>query len=479
MMSKAIRLTLIFGALLMAVPSYLPAADMRAAMVAAREKKAELLKKTAEKEAAARGEAEESRKRITSDRSALIGAIERIKAENLAFKEESARLEEEIKTLSESEAGLRERIARMDAAARELSGYAAGFARDLDLLVSRSPQSALVPEREELLAPLLKKDPSPGMSHIRAMTDLLLEEIELSGEVRIEEGMFVDRAGKETSGEILMLGNFSSAYRTEEETGFLLYSENSRRMFALSRLPGAGTVKKLSAYMDGKADAVPMDITKGAALRQLTHRRTLAEQVRGGGPIVWPILGIFVVAVLIILERSIFLLRKRTNSDRMMSAVREQIALGNWDGAAEYCNRHRGKPLARVLSAGMVFKSMEREDMENALQEAILREIPPLERFLSTLGMLAAISPLMGLLGTVTGMINTFHVITYQGTGDPRLMSGGISEALVTTMLGLSVAIPVMVAHTILTRKVDGAVGTMEEKAVSLVNTIFKSRNGG
>jgi biopolymer transport protein ExbB len=89
--------------------------------------------------------------------------------------------------------------------------------------------------------------------------------------------------------------------------------------------------------------------------------------------------------------------------------------------------------------------------MENALQEAILREVPPMERFLSTLGMLAAIAPLLGLLGTVTGMIGTFHVITQHGTGDPRMMSGGISEALVTTMLGLSVAIPIMLAHTLLT----------------------------
>jgi biopolymer transport protein ExbB len=120
---------------------------------------------------------------------------------------------------------------------------------------------------------------------------------------------------------------------------------------------------------------------------------------------------------------------------------------------------------------------MKREAMENALQEAILREIPPMERFLSTLGMLAAIAPLLGLLGTVTGMIDTFHVITQHGTGDPRMMSGGISEALVTTMLGLSVAIPIMLAHTLLNRTVDTRIGQMEEKAISLVNMVHKNRN--
>jgi biopolymer transport protein ExbB len=132
--------------------------------------------------------------------------------------------------------------------------------------------------------------------------------------------------------------------------------------------------------------------------------------------------------------------------------------------------------VACVLAAGIGSRQQNREEMENALQEAILREIPPLERFLSTLGMLAAIAPLLGLLGTVTGMINTFHSITMYGTGDPRMMSGGISEALVTTMLGLAVAIPIMFSNTLLTRHVENVIAQMEEKAVSLVNLVYKSR---
>jgi biopolymer transport protein ExbB len=96
---------------------------------------------------------------------------------------------------------------------------------------------------------------------------------------------------------------------------------------------------------------------------------------------------------------------------------------------------------------------------------------------LSTLGLLAAIAPLLGLLGTVTGMIDTFHVITQHGTGDPRMMSGGISEALVTTMLGLTVAIPIMLVHTMLSRTVENRIGQMEEKAVALVNIADRYRS--
>jgi biopolymer transport protein ExbB len=150
----------------------------------------------------------------------------------------------------------------------------------------------------------------------------------------------------------------------------------------------------------------------------------------------------------------------------------------DWQGCKSICARYTGKPVARVVAAGLEYCHMQREAMENALQEAILREIPPMERFLSTLGMLAAIAPLLGLLGTVTGMIDTFHVITRHGTGDPRMMSGGISEALVTTMLGLSVAIPIMLSHTLLNRAVDKRIGQMEEKAVALINIVHKIRDG-
>ncbi|RLB10513.1 MAG: MotA/TolQ/Exb proton channel, partial [Deltaproteobacteria bacterium] len=122
-------------------------------------------------------------------------------------------------------------------------------------------------------------------------------------------------------------------------------------------------------------------------------------------------------------------------------------------------------------------KDMTREELEDRLQEAILNEIPALERFLSTIIILAEISPLLGLLGTVTGIINTFHVITLYGTGDPRIMSSGISEALVTTMLGLMVAIPVMFFHTLLSTKVENMISRMEKAAISFVNLLNKAPN--
>jgi biopolymer transport protein ExbB len=173
----------------------------------------------------------------------------------------------------------------------------------------------------------------------------------------------------------------------------------------------------------------------------------------------------------------IFLLRKRLDTDGFIHRINTMVAGRQWDECSKICTDHEAKPVARVVAAGLECFRMGREEMENALQEAILKEVPAMERFLSTLGMLAAIAPLLGLLGTVTGMIDTFHVITLHGTGDPRMMSGGISEALVTTMLGLSVAIPIMLAHTLLNRAVDNHIGQMEEKAVALVNIVHKNRS--
>ena len=230
--------------------------------------------------------------------------------------------------------------------------------------------------------------------------------------------------------------------------------------------------------MDGNSDNAPIDISRGGALRQLTHELTLAEQIPKGGPIVWPILGILALGLLIVAERAFFLFRYSTDADKFMKCVVDHIAAGRWKECETVCRNLGGKAVPKVIMAGLEARHMDRYDMENALQERILREIPRLEKFLSTLGALAGIAPLLGLLGTVAGMIDTFHVITYFGAGDPRMMSGGISEALVTTMLGLSAAIPLMLSHTLLTRKVDNIVSQMEEKAVAYVNTVYAHRNG-
>ncbi|MGD9010704.1 MAG: MotA/TolQ/ExbB proton channel family protein, partial [Desulfobacteraceae bacterium] len=361
-------------------------------------------------------------------------------------------------------------------AIKELVGTIRVNAKDIDGLIRQNLQTALDGTPDAFLEAVARESRFPAMGDVHNMVNALLEQINSSGEVVLRKGQVIDRAGREVEADLLILGPFTAAYRIADEVGFCSYAAGGGKLYALSRLPSSRMQKQIERYMDGRSEAVPMDISRGGGLRQLTHELSLWQQVPKGGPIVWPILLILAVGVLIIIERIVFLVRKRLDADGLIQHIETLSKENNWQACEQACDRHTTTPVARVIRAGINCCKMKREEMENALQEAILKEIPPMERFLSTLGMLAAIAPLLGLLGTVTGMIDTFHVITMHGTGDPRLMSGGISEALVTTMLGLSVAIPLMLSQTLLNRTVDNRIGEMEEKAVALVNIIHKNR---
>jgi len=448
--------------------------DMRSTSIADRQKKADLLEKAVLEKQMAQQEAEKSRKKILSDKKTLKQAIRALKAKKKQLTVQNQEYGKKIEHLAAEKEKLTQKLRQADAASRELAGFIKIAAGDLGGLLDQSLQSAFVPGRQAALQPLRNQARFPGMDDIRAMIDLYFDEIQRSGEVRLARGSMVDRTGGDVSGDILVLGNFTAAYRNGKEVGFLIYSDKSHRLFALSKLPSARIKKNITRYMAGESEGVFMDISRGSALRQLTHRLSLFDQIKNGGPIVWPILGIGILAMLIVLERLFSLTRKGMNADRLMKKITGPASERNWDACGRVCAPYRHKSIASVLLQGTRAACATREDMENVMQEAILREIPSLERFLSTLGMLAGIAPLLGLLGTVTGMINTFHVITYFGTGDPKMMSGGISEALVTTMLGLAVAIPIMLCHTFLSRRVETLIGQMEEKSVTFINTLFK-----
>lgn len=455
------------------------AEDMRLREQEAERKKAELLEKLEQEKQQAQVEARESKQRIMSDRRALEAAISELENKIRVLEKQNRALIAKREELLLQEKALKERLGEVDAVIHELVGNIRINARELDGLVNQSLQSAVDPDRGDWLEGLMDKSSFPGMDDVQAMVNLFFDEIQRSGEVRIENCPMINRSGEEVAADILILGNFTSAYRLKDEVGFLNYNPDDRRFYALPNLPSWRLRRCIKTYMAGESDAVPVDISRGGALRQLSHRMTLWEQITKGGPIVWPILGILVMAVVLFAERLIFLVRKSIDAEKFMEQMSGCISAGDWETCRLICRRQKDKPLANIITAGINFRHMHRQDMENVLQETILREIPPMERFLSTLGMLAAIAPLLGLLGTVTGMINTFHVITYYGTGDPRMMSGGISEALVTTMLGLMVAIPIMFGHTILSRRVENMIAEMEEKAVSFINMVYKTKEGG
>lgn len=461
---RVLTLILVLG---LAAPAF--AQDMREAV-----KKAETDRQAALQEAALADE------RIAADRDSLLAAVTELERRQVALETELAALDREQRELEALREDLLVRWSRRELGFREISGNVRLAARDLESLLKASPLSADDPGRIDRVGRLLDTGYFPDMDDIAGMADVAFTEIRRGGQVAVGEGAFVGRDGRETTGQVLQIGKFTTAYRAGGETGFLVWSPEGRRLHALPELPPGGVRKAIDRYLDGAAADAPVDLSGGTALRQATHRLGLGEQLRQGGPIVWPILLIGLVALGIVVVKAVVLQRVHGNTDRMMGEVNELAARGDWQACEELVGRQatRRNPVVAVLRAGLEARGDDRETIESALQEAILRELPGITKGIALLAVLGAVAPLLGLLGTVTGMIETFRVITLFGTGDPRLMSGGISEALVTTELGLAVAIPIMLLHSWLARRAEHIIGDMEEKAVRLTNIIQRQRAG-
>lgn len=419
-------------------------------------------------------DSEKRKEEILKSRRSLKKAIAKTENRVETLKSGISEMETAYSELGKNQAELAE---KQDGMKTDMQGYA-GVVRqtagDLDPIVSGSHLSAGQPERAKIIAAIQEPNRFPGIDAVKGMASLIFEEMSAAGEVKVFQGNFLGRDGQMKEGTLLTVGPFSAAYKTRDETGFLRFSKVHDGFSALSTLPGWGMRRNIENYMQGGAEAVYFDPSGGSALKRVSHRSTLLEKVKKGGPLVWPIVGIGVLAMILVMERLVFLHRVHANADRLMGEFNQLAAKGDWTGCRKLLAHRKGRPVYNVLMAGFGAVDQSRENLENVLQEAILKELPRLERFLPALNVMAAVSPLVGLLGTVTGMIGTFHVITLYGTGDPRLMSGGISEALVTTMLGLAVAIPVMLFHAFLRRRIEHIVGDMEEKAVALSNIICR-----
>ena len=194
----------------------------------------------------------------------------------------------------------------------------------------------------------------------------------------------------------------------------------------------------------------------------------MLEIVQAGGWLMVPILLCSVVAAAISVERLWTLQRSRITPKNLLAQV--WGALKNNEMDAQRLRDLRGSsPLGQVLAAGVANARRGREVMKEAMQEAASQVSHDLERYLTSLGIIASISPLLGLLGTVVGMIQVFTALMLEGTGNANVLAGGISQALITTAAGLSVAIPAIMFHRFFLRRVDELVVTMEQEAVKLV----------
>jgi len=200
------------------------------------------------------------------------------------------------------------------------------------------------------------------------------------------------------------------------------------------------------------------------------------EIVKAGGWLMLPIILCSIVAVAIIGERLWALQRKKIIPKHLVAQIWHWHSMGQLKDE-QITQIRKSSPLGRVLAAGLSNMHHSRDVMKESIEEIGRHEVHDMERYLNTLGTIAAVSPLLGLLGTVIGMIKVFSVITMQGVGNPTVLSGGISEALITTAAGLSVAIPSLMLYRYIRGRVEELVVSMEAEAIKLVEVIHGERD--
>lgn len=217
---------------------------------------------------------------------------------------------------------------------------------------------------------------------------------------------------------------------------------------------------------EGKA---PLDPTLGDALAIKREEQTILEHIQSGGIWVYPILGFALASFLTALFKAFEIYSVKLPEPGTLQKILGPLNEGKLDEAKAHAESVQG-PAGKMLYDGVLHSDESKELVEEVMYESMIELQPKMERLLPFIAVTAATAPLMGLLGTVTGMINTFKLITIFGTGDAKSLSGGISEALVTTEFGLIVAIPSLILHSLLSRRSQGVLASMERLAVAFVN---------
>ncbi|GAB4289058.1 MAG: hypothetical protein Kow0090_01560 [Myxococcota bacterium] len=301
-----------------------------------------------------------------------------------------------------------------------------------------------------------KPDPLTLFSELEAT---IANEQNRAGATIIEKGKVFTRGGKQTDASLLTLGRLVRYYITADSTeaGFALSEPDKGAEFIAAPYSPSTSERKLieSLFKDKKPVALfPVDITGGMVIAREEINRSFAETVRAGGVVMIPLLLLALVALLIVVWRFFALISKR-NALRFFN---RDITAGKLK-----TDELKSKSPPFVAPILRAFETLDASERDEKVKEQSLLTLFECESFLPTLSALAAVAPLLGLLGTVMGMITTFDIISVYGGGDARLLSGGIAEALITTETGLIIAIPLLLLHTYLKSLVNDIMLEIEE----------------
>jgi biopolymer transport protein ExbB len=329
---------------------------------------------------------------------------------------------------------------------------------------------------EPYAVPELKSDSylnAPDGDRISKVLGHALRLLADSGKLRESTGSYFLRDGTEVEGRILRLGNVA-AFGFSAQGGGALAPAGDGRLKVWAD-PAAETTAALESGRVPTQLGLFLYESEAKAIEE-KQGKTLLSVINSGGTIAWIIAALGVFAGVLIMLRAFFLRGASASTEKIVGEVGNLVRKGEINAALESCKKFKGAT-ARVVAAAVRNLERDRDHLEDIISESILHESAHLNRFGSIILVIAAVSPLLGLLGTVTGMITTFDIITEFGTGDPKLLSGGISIALVTTEIGLAVAIPALLLGNVLSGWAESIKDDMEKGALRVINQ-FKELRG-
>ncbi|EPP2796001.1 MotA/TolQ/ExbB proton channel family protein [Vibrio cholerae] len=380
--------------------------------------------------------------------------LQAAKAELLA---ERNRLQKEADQLSSQFSDNENTLARLEETLRletgslgEMFGVVRQNAKELQSELDRSVTGVEPRAHQHSIDDVVAAKTLPSMAQLRGLWQAMSEEIRASGQVQTTEIQWLNGQGETQTVPALRLGSLGLI----SEQGYVKWDNARQQALSYQQLPSDfPTFSHIRTLVDGDVVTMKVDPSRGVLLEQLALTPTLSQRLQAGGVIGNVILVLLGVGLIIALYRGAILATLR---QKIKAQLKNPEQPGN-------------NPLGRILAVYNKEQQRSVEALELRLLETVVDEQNHLETGLSMLKLLAALAPMLGLLGTVTGMIETFQVITQFGNGDPKVMAGGISMALVTTVEGLIAAIPLLLAHNILSAQAEAIRNILEKQGIGLV----------
>ncbi|BCK28261.1 MotA/TolQ/ExbB proton channel family protein [Vibrio cholerae] len=387
----------------------------------------------------------------------FVQTAQELQAAKAELLTERNRLQKEADQLSSQFSDNENTLARLEETLRletgslgEMFGVVRQNAKELQSELDQSVTGVEPRAHQQSIDDVVAAKTLPSMAQLRGLWQAMSEEIRASGQVQTTEIQWLNGQGETQTVPALRLGSLGLI----SEQGYVKWDNARQQALSYQQLPSDfPTFSHIRTLVDGDVVTMKVDPSRGVLLEQLALTPTLSQRLQAGGVIGNVILVLLGVGLIIALYRGAILATLR---QKIKAQLKNPEQPGN-------------NPLGRILAVYNKEQQRSVEALELRLLEAVVDEQNHLETGLSMLKLLAALAPMLGLLGTVTGMIETFQVITQFGNGDPKVMAGGISMALVTTVEGLIAAIPLLLAHNILSAQAEAIRNILEKQGIGLV----------